>query len=48
MLVKKPYDFEGEIIDYIQRYGEPTARILLQNLGSDMMKIINVNSSNLR
>lgn len=39
-LVKKPYDFEGEIIDYMQRYGESTTRVLLQNLRSDMMKII--------
>lgn len=40
MLVKKPYDFEGEVIDYMQRYGESTSRVLLQSLRSDMMKII--------
>ena len=38
--VEKPYDFEGEVLDYLHRNGEPTARIFLQSLRNDMMKII--------
>lgn len=34
------YDFEGEILDYLNRQGEATTRMLLQRLRAEMLKII--------
>ena len=34
------YDFEGEILDYLNRQGEATTRMLLHRLRAEMLKII--------
>ncbi len=34
------YDFEGEILDYLNRQGETTTSMLLQRLRAEMLKII--------